>query len=157
MDIVIGFALVAVAILAWVEQRRVARLESSPALQIQIERAPWECPHDPEESVRRWNRLSAEQKFRFLVITNKGRGPATLESLCYADGSESNGLENAHLPLDVGVRLPCEGFVRHLMERELKDCYVIYTDPHGRRYRQWFRVNTDHMTAAPLRLEKVAT
>ena len=156
-DLAVGIGIIAIAVLAWWEQRRVARMESSPALmiQIQIEPIPWEMPRDPEESMRRWRVLPPEQKFKALLVTNKGRGPATLVSLCYAR-DKTAGLDNAHLPLDVSASYPCEGFIHGLVQCCSKECYIAYRDPHGQLYHQWFRVNLEYMTAAPLRLEKVS-
>jgi hypothetical protein len=155
VDLIVGGGIIAVAALAWAEQRRVAKMESSPALMIQIEPTPWEIPADPGESMRRWRQLSPEQKFKALLVTNKGRGPATLVLLCYAK-DKTAGLDNAHLPLDVSVSYPCEGFIQALVQCCSKECYVVYRDPHGQLYHQWFRVNLEHMTAAPLHLEKVS-
>jgi hypothetical protein len=156
VNLTVGFGVIAVAALAWREQRRVAKMESSPALMIQIVRTPWEIPSDREESVRRWLQLPLEKRFEALLVTNKGRGPATLVSLCYAK-DKTAGLDNAHLPLDVSVSYPCKGFIQYLVQSSSKECYVVYKDPHGQLYRQWFRVNLESMTAVPLHLEKVSS
>jgi len=136
-------------------QKRMVDLESRPSLQIMVERTPREDPNDLECSEWQWLGLQPEEKFRGLLVTNKGRGPAILESLNYPGAEEPISLEKAPLPVDVTEFFPCQGLIKGLLKVELKECFILYADPLGKNHRQYFRINMEYMTAVPLRCEDV--
>ncbi len=132
-------------------QATTADLESRPALQVMVEQAKRECPQEPGTSEIRWQQLTHEQKFRGILITNKGRGPAVLESLHYP-GAEIP-LKDAHLPMHVTAFFECPGLIKALLVDDSKDCFILYADPLHRKHRQYFGINLKDMTAVPLRCE----
>jgi hypothetical protein len=146
---------------AWqtVRNRRLSRqnmeLGSRPALEISIMQNREKIRNDPGEVQRRFDDAKPGERFGGILVANKGNGPAALNTLCCEDQNATVPLEEANLPAGGSpLRLPCAGFLDVLLRSASRICYIQYTDLLGARYKQYFRINIDRMTAAPLRCEK---